>query len=140
MGAVSSIAGKLENFPLDEIGRNLSGLLASMNNLAGGPELKSAIASLSETMKDVRQLVQRTDSGLSPLLRRLPQIANNLDQMVGRANAAVGSIERGYGGDSSFNRQLDRMMQQVSDAARSVRMLADYLDKHPEALIRGRTD
>ncbi|MBE9606910.1 MCE family protein [Acetobacteraceae bacterium H6797] len=140
MGAISAVAGKLQNFPLDEIGRNLNSALASVSGLAGGPELKGAISSLADVMKDVRELVQRTDNGLTPLLRRLPQIANNLDQMVARANSAVGSIERGYGGDSAFNRQLDRMMQQVTDAARSVRMLTDYLDRHPEALIRGRTD
>jgi paraquat-inducible protein B len=29
-------------------------------------------------------------------------------------------------------------MREVNDAARSFRVLADYLDRHPEALIRGR--
>ncbi len=32
------------------------------------------------------------------------------------------------------------MLAQLSDAARSVRVLADLLTRHPEALIRGRTD
>jgi paraquat-inducible protein B len=32
------------------------------------------------------------------------------------------------------------MMGQLSDAARSIRVLADLLARHPEALIRGRTD
>ncbi len=30
-------------------------------------------------------------------------------------------------------------MSQLNDAARSIRLLADFLDRHPEALIRGRT-
>jgi paraquat-inducible protein B len=33
---------------------------------------------------------------------------------------------------------MERLMSQVNDAARSYRALADYLDRHPEALIRGR--
>ena len=33
---------------------------------------------------------------------------------------------------------MNRLMGQLSDAARSVRILADLLSRHPEALIRGR--
>ena len=29
-------------------------------------------------------------------------------------------------------------MTQVGDTARSIRLLADFLDRHPEALVRGR--
>ncbi|MFT8246695.1 intermembrane transport protein PqiB [Roseomonas sp. BN140053] len=139
MAAVSAVAGKLERFPIEEIGRNLNDALASVNGLVGGPELRGAVRSLSGALGEVQQLVRRTDSGLAPLLRRLPAIANNLDQAIGRANAAVGSIERGYGGDSGVNRELQRLLSQANDTARSVRLLADYLDRHPEALIRGRS-
>jgi paraquat-inducible protein B len=30
-------------------------------------------------------------------------------------------------------------LDQVNEAARSIRLLADFLDRHPEALVRGRT-
>ncbi|MDE2451109.1 MAG: hypothetical protein KGO22_19185 [Gammaproteobacteria bacterium] len=35
---------------------------------------------------------------------------------------------------------LANTVQEVTEAARAVRSLADYLDRHPEALIRGRGD
>ena len=37
-------------------------------------------------------------------------------------------------------RDTTKLLSQVSDAARSVRILADLLSRHPEALIRGRTE
>jgi paraquat-inducible protein B len=40
--------------------------------------------------------------------------------------------------NSAQLQQLDDTLQEVSSAARSVRVLADYLDRHPEALIRGK--
>ena len=139
MAAVGAIAGKLERFPLDEIGRNLNDALASVNNVVGGPEVRQALTSLSGALGQVQELVRKADGGLTPLLRRLPAIADNLDQAIRNANGAMTSLQRSYGGDSSFNRNLDRTMQQVSEAARSIRLLADFLDRHPEALIRGRT-
>ena len=44
----------------------------------------------------------------------------------------------GYGQNSDMQHGLERLLNQVNDTARSVRTLADYLDRHPEALIRGR--
>jgi paraquat-inducible protein B len=34
---------------------------------------------------------------------------------------------------------MERLLDQVNETARSIRLLADFLDRHPEALIRGRT-
>jgi paraquat-inducible protein B len=48
--------------------------------------------------------------------------------------------EGGYGGNSDFQRNLSRLLDQVDEAARSIRLLADFLDRHPEALLRGRTN
>lgn len=140
MGAVSGIAGKLERLPLEEIARNLNDTLASVNGLVGGPELRGAVGALSGALQGVQDLVRSADAGLTPLLRRLPGIASNLDQAIGRANTAVASIQRGYGGDSVVNRELERLLARANETARSVRLLADYLDRHPEALLRGRTD
>jgi len=40
--------------------------------------------------------------------------------------------------NSLQSQELDATLQEVSRAARSVRVLADYLERHPEALIRGK--
>jgi paraquat-inducible protein B len=41
--------------------------------------------------------------------------------------------------NSVLGQQLDSTLQEVSGAARALRLLADYLERHPEALIRGKT-
>ncbi|UPG72061.1 MlaD family protein [Roseomonas gilardii subsp. gilardii] len=139
MAAVSNIAGKLDRFPIEEIGRNLNGALASVNGVVGGPELRNALNALSSSLGSARDLIRKADGGMTPLLRRLPAIADNLDQTVAHASTAIRSIERGYGGDSEVNREMERLMSQLTDTARSIRLLADFLNRHPEALIRGRT-
>ncbi len=140
LASFGGIAGKLQQIPFDEIGRNLNGVLGSANALAGSPELRGAVQGLAGVLDQAQGLLRRADEGLAPLLRRLPGIASNLDQAVGRASSAMASIERGYGAQSEINRQVARVLDQANDAARSVRLLADLLDRHPEALIRGRTD
>ncbi len=135
--SLSDIATKLDRIPFDEIGRNLNETLASVNRTVSGPDVKNALQKLSETLTDVQHLVRHADQGLTPVLQRLPKISADLQEAVARANAALG--EGGYGGNSDFQRGVSRVLDQVNDAARSIRLLVDFLDRHPEALIRGRT-
>ncbi len=135
--SLSDIATKIDAIPFDEIGRNLNETLASVNRTVSGPDVRNALQKLSATLTDVQHLVQHADRGLTPVLQRLPQISADLQAAVAKANAALG--DRGYGGNSDFARNISRLLDQVNDAARSIRLLADFLDRHPEALIRGRT-
>ena len=135
--SLSDIATKLDHIPFDQIGQNLNSALASISRTVSGPEMKNALQKLSETLTDVQHLVRHTDQNLTPVLQRLPKISADLQQAVNRANAALG--EGGYGGNSDFQRGIARVLDQVNDAARSIRLLVDFLDRHPEALIRGRT-
>ncbi len=120
--AAEDIAGKLGRLPLDEIGQNLNG----------------ALRSASGAMASVQDLVKKTDAGLTPTLRRLPEITTGLQEAVAKAGRTFGSIDASYGNNSQFQRELERAMTQVGDTARSIRLLADFLDRHPEALVRGR--
>ena len=138
--ALTDTLNKIGQIPFSTIGANASGALAALNGLIGGPELKNAVNALSATLVDVQGLVRRTDAGLSPLMRRLPEVSNDLQQTLQRANQLVGSVSTGYGANSQFSRDLERLMAQLNDGVRSIRLLADFLDRHPEALIRGRAN
>jgi paraquat-inducible protein B len=135
--SLSDIATKLDAIPFDEIGKNLNKTLASVSDTVSGPDVKNALRKLSETLTDVQHLVRNTDRGMTPVLQKLPRISDDLQQAVSKANAALG--EGGYGSNSDFQRNMSRLLDQVNDAARSIRLLADFLTRHPEALIRGRT-
>ncbi len=138
--ALTDTLNKIGQIPFATIGANASGALAALNGLIGGPELKNAVNALSATLTDVQGLVRRTDAGLTPLMRRLPEVSSDLAQTLQHANQLVGSVDTGYGANSQFSRDLERLMAQLNDGVRSIRLLADFLDRHPEALIRGRAN
>ena len=56
------------------------------------------------------------------------------------AEEAMTLIETAADPRSLFGRDADRLLVQLTDTARSVRVLSDLLTRHPEALLRGRTD
>mgnify|MGYP001102019500 FL=1 len=139
MSAASALLGRLQAVPFEKIGRDLSDTLAGVSGLANDPALKQSLASLRDTLAAAQGLGGKLDRGATPLVQKLPEIANGLDEAVRHLNRLTGSLENGYGGNSTFNRDTSRLLVQLADAARSVRVLADLLARHPEALIRGRT-
>jgi paraquat-inducible protein B len=138
--SASALLAKLSAIPFEQIGQNLNDTLHGASQLTNDAQLRQAIATLQTTLASAQDLVRQVNTGLDPLLQRLPQIATGLDDAVTRANKLLGSVDNGYGGDSKFNRDTDRLMLQLTDMARSLRVLADLLARHPEALIRGRTN
>ncbi|HTZ70905.1 MAG TPA: MlaD family protein [Acetobacteraceae bacterium] len=137
MSSLSDIATKLDAIPFDQIGRDLASTMHSLNEGVNGAELRQSMHDLSVTLGDIRQIARKANEGLTPALRRLPQLAQDLQQTVAKANSLLG--ENGYGGNSDFSRNMNRLLDQVNDAARSIRLLADFLDRHPEALLLGRS-
>jgi paraquat-inducible protein B len=138
--AAASLVNRLNNIPFESIGNNLNLTLAAVNALVNDKQLGESVTALRATLASTQVLVNNLNNGVAPAMQRLPAIASGLEDSVKRTDKLIGSLESGYGGDSRFSRDVGRMMSQLSDAARSIRVLADLLSRHPEALIRGRTD
>ena len=64
----------------------------------------------------------------------MPAFARALEQ----THQTLQSAEKLLTPGSPLQLEAQRMMQELSSAARSVRIMADYLERHPEALIRGK--
>ncbi|TDH59210.1 MCE family protein [Dankookia rubra] len=126
---------------LDDLTSTLSGIADKVNALPLdriAEDLGQALRTVSGTMEEAQALVKQANAGIGPVLRELPATVQRLNDALGRANGLIASTERGYGGDSAVRRQAQRTLEQFDDAARSIRLLADYLNRHPEALLRGR--
>ena len=136
---VNQLLAKLAKLPFEQIGQSVNDALKGVDGLVNGPELTQSLVSLRTALASVEDLAKQLDQGLAPAVRQLPGIASGLQGTVTQTNRLLMSADRGYGDNSRFSRDVDRLMQQLNDAARSLRILTDLLTRHPEALVRGRT-
>ena len=118
---------------------------------------------IEETLTDTQHLVRRIDSKIDPLEKelseldkdfqqliimirtRVKQLATSMEKTNKSANAAMVQAEKTLKTvegitkeDSPLSYELTQTLQQLSAAARSIRVWADYLERHPEALLRGK--
>jgi paraquat-inducible protein B len=136
--SATDLLDKVNTIPFGQIGKNLDGILQAASDAANGPKMLESLTELAAIVPRVKSVVDHLDSGLSPALHQLPDIATSLQKTMTNTNNLVQSLDNGYGGNTKFNRDLERLLVQVNEALSSIRALADLLARHPEALIKGR--
>jgi paraquat-inducible protein B len=140
ISSVNSLVSQLNKMPFQQIGANLNETLAGLNKITNGPAMHDMLVSLQAALAAAKEMLVSLNAGAGPAMKRLPEIATGLQEAVTRANRVLQSVDAGYGDNSKFYRNLDRLLVQLNDAAQSIRVLSDILARHPEALLRGRTD
>ncbi|GFM80042.1 mammalian cell entry protein [Pseudomonas cichorii] len=104
-------------------------------------QLQAFVDKLSKVPID--ELASNLNGNLIELQKTLKQVNGSvLPQMRGtlqQAEKTLSSANETLGEDSPGRQQLTQAMEEVQRTARSVRVLTDFLSRHPESLIRGRT-
>lgn len=125
----------------------LQGALAGLNRLANLEELEDIPASVLETMaalertlNEVRTLVSATDDRMEPLFAKAEGSLDSLTATLGDAGGLLDNLAAEIGGDTDLIYQLRRTLEETQAAARSLRHLAEFLERNPEALLRGRRE
>lgn len=87
---------------------------------------------------DTRKLVGNVDAQIKPLINNLDKAAGHAVTAITQAKGTLVSLEDSVGEDSSLMYELNEAVKEFSGAARSIRLLADYLTRHPESLLKGK--
>jgi paraquat-inducible protein B len=94
--------------------------------------IQKTLEALRTTMKDSQQLMRHVDARVTPM-------ADNLMETSARLRATIARVQQVVEGDVvRVLQDTNRTLQDVSGTARSVRLLADYLERNPDALVYGK--
>ncbi len=130
----SGLLAKVEALPLTQIGDNLRGLTSNLRALTGSPKLRSSLDHLDSTLSTLDRTTQSAAPKIEPLLQALQQTADSAQAAATAASRTLGA--EGGAQDAS----VPAAIRQLTEAARSIRSLTDYLSRHPEALLRGKKE
>jgi len=118
---ITNILAKLDNLPLEAIGSDLS----------------KALATLDQTLQSTHKLVSGVDGKLMP---ELSSTFTDLRAAIASANGVLQNTDATLlGKDAPAQQELRDALQEITRAARSLRVLTDYLERQPSSLIWGKT-
>jgi paraquat-inducible protein B len=150
--AAYSIIADLAAVPLDSLVTVATDALERFGALASSPDLAAAIERLPRTIDrldatlgDLQALLARVDSAVVPMtesVQRTAEQASTTMRQLETTIADVGVVLETAGGllepQSPVFVQFERAMIDLGGASRALRDLADYLERNPSALLRGR--
>ncbi len=99
---------------------------------------RTALQDFSNTMRSARTLVENADGKLGPVMDNLGPAIDSLKATLDKAEQTLALVESQLQSDSEIAVELANMLRELERAGRSVRVLADYLEQHPEALLKGK--
>jgi len=70
-----------------------------------------------------------------------PAMTNTLNQLsatLKTANTTLGSVNEDYGHDSDFQRNLQALMTEATEAMREIKLLSQQLERNPQSLLLGK--
>jgi paraquat-inducible protein B len=143
------LAKALGELDLKAIEKNLNSSLAGIDRLVNNPDIAVSIRALKDTLQDARKLVTRVDRQVDPMSEDVKKTVKEFGKLAADIDARVGGLAGGFdktmtaargvlSADSPLMVDLENTLQEISAMSRSIRQLANYLDQHPEALIRGK--
>jgi paraquat-inducible protein B len=113
--ALLHLAQKLDKLPLETIADNLN----------------RSLADLDEGVRNANALVQHIDASVTPEAR----------ETIVEARKALVDLRRTLSQvDQTMGPGATQTLNDMSRAAQSLRALADYLERHPESLLKGKPE
>jgi paraquat-inducible protein B len=110
----------------------------AIQTMVSDPGIKQALANLNASGNDLRALIARIDSQVQPTSEQLAETLKDARKALGTFNDAASSAQHFIAAQSGVAEEANLTMQQLREAAAAVERLADFLERHPNALITGR--
>jgi paraquat-inducible protein B len=129
MAQASDVMAKIDSLPLNQIADNLQQTTQRLAELSQSPETKEALQNVNDAIANLR----RVSASMS---RDLPTALARMTHAVQSAQAVIG--QEGEVASQPQTSTLPSTLYEVRQAARSIRELANELERNPQALLTGR--
>lgn len=124
---VTDFMAEIRRLPLDKIGKEILETVEGGNRLVNSPETQNAIRNLNAALGNMEQLTEGLD-------RQVDTLATSLDETLLTVRKTLEVADP----NSPAAVNMNSALKELSAAARSIRVLADYLEQHPEAFVKGK--
>ncbi len=136
--SVRRLLDKLLHLPLEETLQELRKVASSADQLLSGPPTRDTLAAVREAARSLQRVTHTLEVEAVPSVAELRKALDRVSRAADQAHAAFANLRGMTAPDSRFRQNVGRLLVELADAARSVRQLAEYLERNPQALLRGR--
>lgn len=119
-----------------DIEQTLKNAQAMLQNVDS--QVEPLAGSIKRTSDDARKLVNNVNNRVRPIQADLAKTTKSLRTALETAEGALEEVDGLVSENSAFRYQIDVFLREITLMARSLRSFAEYLERNPDALIRGK--
>ncbi len=131
---------QLDALNTQKIGRSISDAADEIKSFVASEEFKTSIVAVRGAFEKVRDTAESFDLVKGPLAKTIDswtvQITETLDSLDNLTDDASALLKP----DSNVRHEFETMLRELGRAARSIRLLSEYLERNPNALLTGRSE
>jgi paraquat-inducible protein B len=131
------------NLEGDRIGKAFGGaadLFSNLNEIVQKQEFQEMLKDLEQVMKSLSSISGKVDTEIGPLSKDVQNLAKKVGEVLVKLEGVLGDVEQMVQPESEVRLGVSSMLDTVTQAAASLNRLLDYLERNPDALVKGRTD
>jgi len=133
-----ALSRTVEELELEKLVDKIAGAVDAFTELVSSPDLAASLKSLDATLADVRALVASVDGQVEPLVSSINEASEATSEVMEQATRTLSGVDGLLAEDGAPRYELINVLQELTAAARSIRMVAEYLERHPEAAVHGK--
>ena len=130
-GSLKTLHGKLDAIDTVQLNKSLLGVTQGLDEILNAPEVDEALAKLSPMLEEVQKLFGQLNAEVNPIAQ---DIKDSLKSMQASLDGLSGMVDD----RSAFRLQLGSTLEDLSDAAQAMQLLAEYLERNPNAILTGK--
>ncbi|MDF1584026.1 MAG: MlaD family protein [Methyloprofundus sp.] len=104
------------------------------------PHAKAIALNAEQTLQRSNQLMYKLEGAVDPLVLEVRQALANTNQTLLSMQKSANSADDLLHEEGHLQKNLNRTLDEIQRSAKSLRLLTDYLEQHPEALLHGKKD
>ncbi len=128
---LDGVLARLNALPLEQTVIDLQAAAGAARRMVENPELRGAVAKL-------RSLMATFEERAGPLMARLDEVTRSAVGLADQAETTLAGTNRLLADSRGLPDRLDELLRELAGVTRSTRLLVEYLERHPDAFLRGK--
>ena len=136
--SVKEILVKMEKLDMEKIGSELVRTLEGASRLINNRDLAQTMSELKGSMTLLKQILTKLDQRVEPIAINLENALGAGHEALKNAQTTLGLMDQVLDANSPLQYKFIELTSDLSEMARSIRVLVDMLERNPNALIFGK--
>lgn len=137
---LESLNAVLEGIDSEGISESVMTAAAAVERFASSQDVAGTITALKEVLETVNKTITTYDLEDGPLAKSVGALTKHFQDTLTGFDALLADVGSLISPESSFRYEMETTLRELGRVAQSLRLLADYLERNPNALLTGRPE